>query len=98
MPELEQSVWNEYAQQGVVVYGIHQDEPADQLADFVEQTGITFPVIADEGTLSKLDFPIGVGYPYPRDVVVGKDLKIHAIKNSFDVTEMNTLIQKLLEE
>ena len=91
-------MWKRYQDQGVLVYGLHQNEVQMRLDDFVEQTGITFPVVADEGTLQQLDFPIGVGYPYPRDVVIGKDLRIHSIKNSFDVEEMDALIQELLDE
>lgn len=82
----------------MVVIGLHQDESAEQLAAFIEQTGVTFPIVSDQGSLYQLDFPIGVGYPYPRDVVVGKDLTIHAIKNSFDVEEMDALIGQLLAE
>lgn len=91
-------MWKRYQDQGVLVYGLHQDEVQMRLDDFIEQTGITFPVVADEDTLQKLDFPIGVGYPYPRDVVIGKDLRIYSIKNSFDVEEMDALIQQLLDE
>ena len=50
------------------------------------------------GTLSLLAFPQGVGYPYPRDVVIGKDLTVHAIRNSFDVVEMDALVERLLRE
>ena len=70
----------------------------DQLDDFITQTGVSFPIVRDEGSLSQIAFPPGVGYPYPRDVVVGPDLTIHSIRNSFDVAEMEALIQRLLRE
>ncbi len=98
MPDLETSIWQRYADQGVLVYGIHPGDPPGAVADFVEQTGITFPVLADDGTLWKFAYPPGVGYPYPRDVVIGKDLQIRSIKNSFNVTEMDALVQALLAE
>lgn len=83
----------------MAVFGLHQSEPADLLGDFREQTGVTFPFLADEGyTLGKLAYPSGVGYPYPRDVVIGKDGVIRSIKNSFDVDEMDALVQALLQE
>jgi len=66
--------------------------------NFIEQTGITFPVVGDQGTLYDFSYPQGVGYPYPRDVVIGKDLRIRSIKNSFNVQEMDALIQTLLAE
>ena len=69
------------------------------LTDFVEQTGISFPVVADENaTLWDFDYPQGVSYPYPRDIVVGKDLTIRSIRNSFNVEEMDGLVQQLLAE
>ncbi len=82
-----------------MVFGLHQDEPAGLLDDFREQTGVTFPLVSDEGyTLGKIEYPSGVGYPYPRDVVIGKDGVIRSIKNSFDIDEMDALIQQLLQE
>ncbi len=91
-------MWTDYQDQGVLVFAIHPGDPPDQIADFIEQTGITFPVLADEGTLYEFSFPNGVGYPYPRDIVIGKDLTVRSIKNSFSVDEMDALIQQLLAE
>jgi hypothetical protein len=65
----------------VLVYGLHPNENPAQLADFVEQTGITFPVVPSNGTLNMFAFPPGVQYPYPRDVVIGKDLTVRSLKN-----------------
>lgn len=78
---------------------MHPGDPPAQIEAFVAQTGITFPVVLDVDT-SRVDFNFaqGVGYPYPRDVVIGKDRTIHSIKNSFDVEEMDALVQALLAE
>ena len=99
LPELEATIHQRYADQGVRVFALHRGESVGQLQAFVEQTGITFPVVEDEpGTLGDLDFAGGVGYPYPRDVVVGKDLTIRSIRNSFNAEEMDALVQRLLAE
>ncbi len=99
MPDLETSIWSKYKNQGVLIYGLHGGESAKALADFIKQTGITFPVKLDtSGTLSKFAFPPGVNYPYPRDVIIGKDLKVRSIRNSFNVKEVDALVQKLLKE
>ena len=87
-----------YDSDQVLVYGIHQGESGAQLQDFRKQTGVTFPFVEDQNTLGAFAWPDGVGYPYPRDVVIGKDLTVHSIKNSFDVAEMDALIQALLAE
>ena len=84
----------------MLVFGIHRpSEQPNLLDDFRQQTGVTYPFASDvPGTLSLLAFPQGVGYPYPRDVVIGKDLTVHAIRNSFDVVEMDALVERLLRE
>ncbi len=82
----------------MLVYGLHDGEPPDLVEDFVEQTGVSFPVIPGEATRAEFAFPIGNGYPYPRDVVVDKDLRVRAIRNSFDAAEMSGLVATLLSE
>ncbi len=82
----------------MLVYGIYGLELQSALEDFAEQTGVTFPLVKDQNTLNKFAFPDGVGYPYPRDVVIGKDLTVRSIKNSFDQNYMDELIQQLLAE
>ena len=65
---------------------------------FRKQTGLSFPIVDDVAyTLSEFAFPPGVSYPYPRDVVVDKNLVVRSIRNSFNVDEMRTLIDKLLK-
>lgn len=91
-------MWQSFRDRGVLVVGIHRGEPADDLADFVEQTGVTFPIRADRSTLQRLAFPPGVGYPYPRDVVIGKDLTVRSIRNGFNAQEMQALVERLLAE
>lgn len=81
-----------------MVIGIHRGEDPVQLNNFIAQTGITFPVVRDNNTLFLWAFPDGVGYPYPKDIVIGKDLTVRSIKASFNVDEMDSLIQTLLAE
>jgi len=74
-------------------------EPSDLLADFQKQTGVSFPIVRDPNeTLRKFAFPQGVGYPYPRDVVIDKNLVVRDIKNSFNAAEMDKLVSSLLAE
>ena len=80
------------------MFAIHPGDPPEQIAAFVEQTGITFPVVADEGTVTEFVFPQGVGYPYPRDVIIGKDLTVRSISNSFNPAHTEQLIEQLLDE
>ena len=47
-------------------------------------------------TLGMLAFPPGVGFPYPRDVLVGPDGRIVSIRNSFPLDELEATIDDLL--
>jgi peroxiredoxin len=98
LPDIEQAIYQEYRDQGVLVYGIHSGDDPGLLADFREQTGVTFPFERDEGTRVMLSFPEGVGYPYPRDVVVDKSLTIRSVRNSFSAEETRALVEQLLAE
>ncbi|MBX2801795.1 MAG: hypothetical protein KTR31_29215 [Myxococcales bacterium] len=83
------------------VIGLHPaNEPGALVVDFREQTGVTFRLAPDElDTLSQFSFPDGVsGAPYPRDVVVDKDLVVRSIKSSFNPLETQELIDQLLAE
>jgi hypothetical protein len=82
----------------VTVLGLHEGEQPDGIAAFVEQTGVTFEIAESRGTLWQFAFPPGVGYPYPRDVVVDHELRIRAVRNSFDVDEVDALVQQILLE
>jgi hypothetical protein len=98
LPDIDANIWQKYKDQDVLVFGIYDGELQSALDDFAEQTGVTFPLVKDKGTLYKFAFPEGVGYPYPRDVVIGKDLTVRSIKNSFDPNDIDELIQQLLAE
>lgn len=83
----------------MLVFGVHQNEPPDKLAAFRQQTGVSFPFVADANrTLEAFVFPQGVGYPYPRDIVVDKHLVVRSIRNSFSVDETVALVQQLMKE
>ncbi len=99
MSDIESGIWQKYKDDGVLVYGLYGSESPKALADFKDQTGITYPLMQDIGyTKGLFDFAPGVGYPYPRDVVIGKDGSVRSIKTSFDVGEMESLVQQLIAE
>ena len=69
MPALEH-VWNDYRNQGLVVLAVNQGETAARVGAFVEELGLTFPVLLDrEGA-------VGARYQlraYPTTFFVGRD-------------------------
>ena len=101
MSDIESALWQKYKDQDVLIYGLHSTSESPQLiADFVEQAGLTYPVLGDQAfTKGAFAFPRqGTGFPFPRDVVLGKDLTVRSLKSSFDVREMDDLIEQLLAE
>lgn len=46
MPDLE-VVYQEYRQQGVVVLAVNMSESSADIADFVKELGLTFPILRD---------------------------------------------------
>jgi len=98
LSDLEHAIWRPFEGEGVLVYGLHRGESRQLLADFVEQTGVTFPIVDGRDTLSGFAFPPGVNFPYPRDVVIGKDLTVRSIRNSFNAGEMRDLVERLIAE
>ena len=44
------------------------------------------------------NFADGVGSPFPRDVIIGREMVVRSIKNSFDIDETVALGEELLKE
>ena len=90
-------VWQRFRDQGVLVYGLHGDEDPKLLADFVEQAGLSFPVVHGNYTIQSFDFPT-VGYPFPRQVVIDKRRVVREIRNDLDIPSLVALIEQLVAE
>lgn len=69
MPALER-VWNEYRDEGLVILAVNQREAPSRVRAFVEESGLTFPVLLD------LDGAVGARYrlrAYPTTFFLGRD-------------------------
>jgi peroxiredoxin len=98
LPDIETAIHQEFAGENVKVFGIHPNDPEGLVQDFIEQTGVTFPILSDQATRGRFAYPPGTNFPYPRDVVIAKDGTVRSIKNSFNAQEMQSLVQALLGE
>jgi len=100
LPDIESSIWKKYKNKGVEVIGIYgKSEKAGSLSSFIKQNGITFRTVKDvNDSLLQVKFPPGVNAPYPREVIVDKNLTIRSLRSSFNVKEVDAIIQKLLKE
>ncbi len=74
-----------------------REETPEALDDFRAQTGVTFPFAFDENwTLYSIGFDDAGYSPYPRDVLIGKDLTILAIRSEFEPDEWVRLVEEAL--
>ncbi len=80
-----------------MVYGLHGGESDELIADFIAQTGITFPVLFGPFSIGAFAFTT-VGYPFPRQVVIGKDRTIRSLRNDLDIPSLTQEVQRLLAE
>jgi hypothetical protein len=68
--------------------------------DYVEQLGLTFPVLLDEdGAVSQLyrQLPAFPSAAYPQDWIVGGDGSVVYMNNGFELDAMWTALDNLLE-
>ena len=94
-------IQEQYAAEGVVVWGIATRETRDRVRTYTESLGVTFPVLLDEsGEVDRLydlmfAFPTGA---YPQDFVVGTDGRIVYASNEPDVEAIEEAVISELSE
>ncbi len=89
----------ELAEQGVLFYGLSVPwfgENAQTLAAFVEQAGLTFPVLDHHETQGLINFGGTNTFPFPRDVVVDQTGHIVWASTDYDGQGLRALIDGLL--
>ncbi len=70
-------------------------ESQSTLEEFVEQTGVTFPVVWDDGTYGLWDFPDAIS-PYPRQVVLGADGRVVYLASEHQEEALDRAVQDAL--
>lgn len=92
---MEFSIWHEFQDQGVTVLGI-SSQPIGTIQQFIEDQGITFPVLHDiNNTYSHYNLQGGQS-PFPRDFIIDTEQIIRFANNEYDPGTMITVIEQLL--
>jgi len=66
--------------------------------DFIEQTGVTFPVGWDDnGSYRRFRPPSGIS-PFPLDVVIDREGRIVYLSGEFDSEAMQRAVEQVLAE
>ncbi len=81
---------------GLAGLGVFGTESPETLAAFVEQTGVTFPILQNDRTYFEYDDPDFAISPYPLDVIVDQDGNIAYLRREYDAEAMLMTIDRLL--
>ena len=102
---LLQETWEKYEEQGLVILGVNVQDVPDSARDFMEEFGVTYPVVVDEDQdlfkeiapadgLPQTFFVDGTGRFLDRGDVEGGSL----VLGSIDENELEAQITALLED
>lgn len=98
MPHIEEEVWQEWKDDGLVVIGVDRDEPLETVLKFKEKTGVSYPLALDPGAKIFQKFAeekAGV----TRNIIIDKKGKIAFLTRLYDPVEfeeMKKVIESLL--
>jgi peroxiredoxin len=79
--------------------GLGGAESAEQLQQFVEQTGVTFTIARDRSSTSYRTFANGGGSaisPFPLDVLIDAQGRIAYISREYEPAELEAVVESLL--
>ena len=96
MPHLENEIWKQYKDKGLVLIGIDRDEPLKKVLDFKNKLKITYPLALDP------DADIFAKFAHKeagvtRNVLIDKEGTIIYLTRLYDEAEFNGLKKKIAE-
>ena len=101
---METAIWQNFNQEDVIFVGISNTNSQNVISNFVEENGLTFPILYDSGSSGgvqggdtyDLYYMPNDGSPYPRDFVIDQEGIIVYANNEIDTEwmlyEINNLI------
>jgi len=85
----------------VRVWGITNGEDEETLSSYVQQLGLTFPVLLDRDGSVSAAYQQMSAFPsaaYPQDWIVDGEGTVVYMNNAFDVDAMEAALERALEE
>lgn len=94
MPAL-QAVYEKYQDDGLVILAINTTEPPQVITPFVEERGLTFPILLDERSTTAGEYDVG---GYPTTYFIDKNGKILAKEFGGPMTQafIESQVQRIL--
>ena len=101
---METAIWLNFYSNEVQLVGISNTNNQNIINDFVEENGVTFPILYDSGSSGgvqggdayDLYYMPNDGSPYPRDFVIDQNGIIAYANNEIDTAWMLSVIDDLL--
>ena len=84
-----------------MVWGIASNDFLEGVTTFVDQMGLTFPILFDEEGATKANYNPGTNFtnsPYPQDWIIGVDGMVAYISNQYDPDTMISVIENELSK
>ena len=78
-----------------MVFGIASQEPQGDVEQYIEQLGITFPILIDQNGSVHAQYQQEMAFPsavYPQDWVIGPDSTILYRNNGYELDAILTLL------
>ena len=79
----------------MVVWGIGSEDGYDNLDAFVDQMGLTYPLLYDEGAaVQELYNPgsVPTNSKYPQDWIIGSDGRVKYVNTVYDPVELMAIL------
>ena len=100
---METAIWQEYQDVGVIMLGIINTSNQNQIASFIEENSITFPILFDPGSSGGVQggdtyddyYMPNDGSPYPRDFIVDRQGILQYANNEIDTEWMLYVLDEL---
>lgn len=92
-PQLEDSIWQVYQNDGVTVLGVDFRESATTVSQFMQQNQLSYPVVLDisGSVFSAHGFTI-----LPSNVLIGRNGKVVWVEEGFDIPRFIRLVDSLV--
>ena len=101
---METAIWLNYNHDEIILVGISNTNNQNIINNFIEENGLTFPILFDSGSPGgvqggdtyDLYYMPNDGSPYPRDFIIDQDGIIAYANNEIDTAWMLSVIDDLL--
>ncbi len=94
--DVEVSLWQEYRDQGLVVWAIGPSDSMEDLIAYRDDMGLTFPVLYDEdgAVFSRYEQQAAFSQTiFPQDWIIDAEGRVAYVNNAYEADEMIAIIE-----